>query len=366
MSNENILIKLSNIIDKLEENGLYSEADKLHSEFLKVAGNDDNFLSLIGQAASQLSSDDQKQKEKEEYTEEESDTDKDQKKKKPFQKGILPGLLGLGKKPGTDLVNKTTEEAAKGGVFKKFKPGLKGSLKFGLLDTIMNMGVDFAVDVFEDAQGPYQMYKNHMPDIEKILNKINELVKNDEVSSMSNQLMGFLRQTGKELETAKQQLKVAHNVRFRTIYNNKTASTKLAIRGEFESEAPKYLRDLVQGAAVGGLAGSLVGGIGAIPGALFGAGSKVLGRGVEDIWYGTISDTGKAYFQGKDLEQKITRLANTFEELNPDLSFKMNELVDKLLSKLEDLNLKNPRKSYLENVIRHLEKKTLKPIGLSK
>lgn len=311
---KNTLIKISKLIDDLENNGFSKEADILHNEFLKLAQDEDE----------------------EELPQNNADVSKN------VSTGI--GLLG-GLKNITKGLTKT-------------KPG--AFLGFGIADLLLNKGVDFAVDFFEDAQGPYQLFKNHLPDVEKIINKIKSLVNNSEINSLASQLISDLNSCQNDLEDAKNQIRTACNINFKVVYNNKTASTKLAIRGEFESEAPKYLRDLIQGGAVGAGVGAFAGGIGALPGALMGAIGKMGGRAIEDIWYATISDTGKAYLQGKDLEEKVTRLANSIEEINPDKTQDLKTTVEAILSKLEDLNVKNPNKSYLENVIRHFEKKTEK------
>ena len=382
MERQKLLIKLAKEIDLLEKNGQFKQANILNKKFMKLAEDEktnEQILQGIIQALNAPKEEKSTPRKSDESTSSvssdsssssaENDTvnnNQDQRPAKNQSPVAVPWLANFFRGKATrEVAEKATEETAKKGVGKGLFDA-KQLGRFGLIDAVVNMGVDYAVDIFEDAQGPYQMYKNHMPDIKKIMAKINELTNNDEVRKLTDDLNLFLQQVGKELEIAKKELKVANVSGQRTVYNHKEASVKLAIRGEFESEAPKYLRDLIQGGAIGAGVGALTGGIGAIPGAILGAGGKLLGRGAEDIWYSSISNTGKAYFQGKDLEQKITRLANTFEELNPQLSEAMKILADQILNKLEDLNVANPRKSYMENVIRHLEKKTLKPLGLSK
>lgn len=320
MDKQNFMIRVANLIEELEKNGFEKEADKLHNEFMKVAAEGD--IEKLYQ--SQL--------------EEEKGTQSN------IQTNGIGGMIG----PGASLL---------GGAKSLFS---KGMGKFGLLSAIMNFGVDYAVDFFEDAQGPYQLFKTHMPDIEKIINKINELVKDNEVRILTDNLRQMLKQCETELEEAKKQMKVASKVQ----YNHKTANTKLAIRGEYDSD---YLRSLIrnvaQGAGVGAVLGIPGGAAGAGAGALIGGIGSLLGKGSMDIFYQTMSSTGKAYYQGKDLEQKITRLANTLDELSPELASNLKELVDQILSKLEEINLKNPNKSYFENILRHLEKKTVGQIS---
>lgn len=386
MERYELLVRLSKEISSLEKNGQFKQANFLNKQFIKLAEEDKiNEQILQGIMNALNAPKDEKNNSRKNIetsdavtsdsssssanTDVSNDT-QDQRPTKNQSPAVVPWLANFFRgKAAREVAEKATEETAKKGVGKGLSKAItpKQLGRFGLWTAIADMGVDYAVDVFEDAQGPYQMYKNHMPDIKKIMAKINELSNNEEVRKLTGDLNLFLQQVGKELEIAKKELKVANVSSQRTVYNHKEASLKLAIRGEFESEAPKYLRDLIQGGAIGAGVGALVGGgVGAIPGAILGAGGKLLGRGAEDIWYSSISNTAKAYFQGKDLEQKITRLSNTFEELNPQLSEAMKILADQILNKLEDLNLANPRKSYLENVIRHLEKKTLKPLGLSK
>ena len=312
MRNQEILIKLSSLVEKLEENQFYKEADIIHQHFIKIA---------------------------EEEIEDGIDP------KDIAQKAGT--AIGLGKAIGNAFKTIGKGLATKPGKF----------LGFGLVNELLNKGVDYSVDFFEDAQGPYNLFKNHLPDVRKIISKIKDLVNDDRLNQSMDNLLNKLENTLSELESAKYSLKTAHNINIRTVYNN--SNTKLAIRGEI-SEAPKYLRDLIQGGAIGAGAGAFFGGIGALPGAIMGALGKTGGRAAEDIFYANISDTGKAYFQARDLNDKVTRMANSIGEIDTNKMNELKSLASDVLEIAEEINVANPDKSYLENVIRRFEKKVEK------
>ena len=312
MENSETLIKLASLIDKLEANNFTKEADILHQHFIRLAEELDD----IPEKATDV---------------------KDVAQKAGTLINVGRGLSNIGK-------------------FLKTKPG--SWMGFGLVNSLLNMGADYAVDFYENSQGPYQLFKNHFPDIQKIIVKINSLIDNSEIKQATSELENMLDTFIDHMEETKSNLKTAHNIKIRTVYNNK--NTKLAIRGEFESEAPKYLRDLIQGGALGAGAGALFGGVGAVPGMIAGALGKLGGRAIEDIWYGQISDTGKAYFQAKDLKEKVERLASSIESLDADIANKMNLLADKILDKTEEINVNNPNKTYLEKLLNKYEKKVKK------
>lgn len=312
MENKELLNKLSDLIDKLEENDLFKEADIIHNQFLKIAQENEEPEIDVKQKAGQAAQ-----------------------------------ILGVGHHIGNAFKTIGKVLATKPGQF----------LGFGLVNNLLNKGVDFSVDFFEDAQGPYNLFKNHMPDVNKIITKIKNLVDDSELNKFMDELQAKLDKTMSDLENAKYTLKTAHNIKIRTVYNN--SNTKLAIRGEI-SEAPKYLRDLIQGGAIGGATGAFFGGIGALPGAIMGALGKTGGRAAEDIFYASISDTGKAYFQARDLNDKVTRMANSIGEVDANVMNQLKDISEKVLERAEKINLDNPNKSYLENVIRRFEKKTEK------
>lgn len=312
MINQELLIKLSSLVEKLEENQFYKEADIIHQHFIKIA---------------------------EEEIEDGIDP------KDIAQKAGT--AIGLGKAIGNAFKTIGKGLATKPGKF----------LGFGLVNELLNKGVDYSVDFFEDAQGPYNLFKNHIPDVRKIISKIKDLVDDPQLNQSMDKLSNKLENTLSELENAKYSLKTAHNINIRTVYNN--SNTKLAIRGEI-SEAPKYLRDLIQGGAIGAGTGAFFGGIGALPGAIMGALGKTGGRAVEDIFYGSISNTGKAYFQARDLNDKVTRLANSIGEVDSNKMNELKSMANEVLQRAEKINLDNPNKSYLENVIRRYEKKVEK------
>lgn len=310
MNNQDILIKLSSLIEKLEENNFYKEADILHNEFLKVAQEETNNVSDVAMKAG----------------------------------------IGLG-------VGKAIGDAFKS-IGKGFVSKPADMFKRGLVGMFANKSIDFLVDSMEDSQGPFVLFENHMPDVRKIVSKIKNLVTDSELDGALDNLLNNLEDIQSELKGAKQVVASTYNIKFKTTYNNKT--TRLAIRGEITSEAPKYLRDLIQGGTVGGITGGLFGGVGALPGAILGALGQVGSRAAEDILYASISNSGKAYFQAKDLNDKVTRLANSLEEIDPNKTNSLKSQAEKILEIAEDINIKNPNKSPIEKYIRHMEKKVEK------
>ena len=379
--------KINSYVDELQNKGLEKEAEILQNLLVKVAfkrNELDNFDESM---------------EPEIYNEDISDSNENKKTKIPglgsSEQQLAQMLINLKLLRDRSIANKAVEEAAKAagekatksvaeeaakttvkevakeGVEQAAKKGLKPLVgkglknlftgkqfgKFTLFDTLANMGVDYAKDFFEDAQGPYKYFKNHKSDIIDIISEINSLVGNENVKTATNNLMDLLSDIEKELEELKVNLKVAQNSSIKKVYNHK--QTKLAIRGEARTRVPGYLQDLLQGAIIGGTGGAIFGGglPGAIPGALLGALGRVGGRAIEDIYYDKISDTGKAYFQGKDLEQKITRLSNLFQKFDPDLSRTIDNKADEVLMLLEKINKDNPNKTYLENVFQSIEEK---------
>lgn len=379
--------KINSYVDELQNKGLEKEAEILQNLLVKVAfkrNELDNFDESM---------------EPEIYNEDISDSNENKKTKIPglgsSEQQLAQMLINLKLLRDRSIANKAAEEAAKAagekatksvaeeaakttvkevakeGVEQAAKKGLKPLVgkglknlftgkqfgKFTLFDTLANMGVDYAKDFFEDAQGPYKYFKNHKSDIIDIISEINSLVGNENVKTATNNLMDLLSDIEKELEELKVNLKVAQNSSIKKVYNHK--QTKLAIRGEARTRVPGYLQDLLQGAIIGGTGGAIFGGglPGAIPGALLGALGRVGGRAIEDIYYDKISDTGKAYFQGKDLEQKITRLSNLFQKFDPDLSRTIDNKADEVLMLLEKINKDNPNKTYLENVFQSIEEK---------
>ena len=379
--------KINSYVDELQNKGLEKEAEILQNLLVKVAfkrNELDNFDESM---------------EPEIYNEDISDSNENKKTKIPglgsSEQQLAQMLINLKLLRDRSIANKAAEEAAKAagekatksvaeeaakttvkevakeGVEQAAKKGLKPLVgkglknlftgkqfgKFTLFDTLANMGVDYAKDFFEDAQGPYKYFKNHKSDIIDIISEINSLVGNENVKTATNNLMDLLNDIEKELEELKVNLKVAQNSSIKKVYNHK--QTKLAIRGEARTRVPGYLQDLLQGAIIGGTGGAIFGGglPGAIPGALLGALGRVGGRAIEDIYYDKISDTGKAYFQGKDLEQKITRLSNLFQKFDPDLSRTIDNKADEVLMLLEKINKDNPNKTYLENVFQSIEEK---------
>lgn len=379
--------KLNSYVDELQNKGLEKEAEILQNLLVKVAFTRNEFDNFGESLEPEIDNEDI------------SDLNENIKTKIPglgsSEQQLAQMLITLKLLRDRNLANKAAEEAAKAagekatksvaeeaakttvkevakeGAEQAAKKGLKPLVgkgfenlftgkqlgKFTLFDTLANMGIDYAKDFFEDAQGPYKYFKNHKLDIIDIISEINLLVGNENVKTATNNLMKLLNDIENKLEELKLNLKVAQNTSIKKVYNHK--QTKLAIRGEARTRVPGYLQDLLQGAIVGGVGGAIFGGgiPGVIPGALLGALGRVGGRAIEDIYYDKISDTGKAYFQGKDLEQKITRLSNLFQKFDPEISREIDNKADEVLMLLEKINKDNPNKTYMENVFQSIEEK---------
>ena len=144
---------------------------------------------------------------------------------------------------------------------------------------------------------------------------------------------------------------------YRAVYNNKM--NKVAVRGDLKDSLPSYLREFVQGAIAGGTGGGLFSGLaGIIPSGLVGGIGNIVTKGAEDLWYANISDSGKAYLQGKDVMLKAYKLYKYLK----DIDLKQAETIYKLATELEDIletiNLDNDEKSAIEKLIQKFEEKS--------
>lgn len=349
----NDIVKIAFLIDELESNGFYKEANILHEEFIKLAEIPSGFGVESGQVATSL------------------------------EQTSKPSPLSLPAAKSIGLARSLFKKTPKPPKFspRRFRIKLKSFGKGNLIAGLVNMGIDQAQAAFENAQGPFVLFPKYMPDIERIISRINSLIGDSQTKSLSSGLLQELKNCNNQLKEAEKAVKteyeefkktpleedeevntVTSSNNTRTKYNNQDNLQKLAIRGEFGTELPKIFQDAATGAAVGGALG-LVSGPGAGIAALIGGATSALPAIAEWVWYNQVSDTGKAYYQAKDLDDIISRLADSLETISPDLSFSIRDKADRLMSRVEEVNKKNPNKTYLENVIRHFEKKVEKVVA---
>jgi hypothetical protein len=122
---------------------------------------------------------------------------------------------------------------------------------------------------------------------------------------------------------------------------------------------PSYLREFVQGAIAGGTVGGLFGGLaGIVPSGLVGGIGNIVTKGAEDLWYANISDSGKAYLQGKDVMLKAYKLYKYLKDIDLKQAEKIYKLATELEDILETINLDNKEKSAIEKLIQKFEQKS--------
>jgi hypothetical protein len=329
MDTKDILNKLNSIISKLEDKGFFTEAEKLQKEFEKLS-----------------------KKAKEKFID-------------PPAKAILDKLShDEDKNPAhqikDELADRTIQDTlgAKGPLrMPSGKPTfMKGVKGFGI-GWLSSLGVDAIFDYFEDSEGPYKKYEAHKKDIFDALDIIEELTPNNsKVHFKIKDLQSEINKGSELFENAKREVK-ASTANYRVVYNSKM--NKIAVRGNLKDTLPTYLREFIQGAIAGGTVGGLFGGLaGIVPSGLVGGLGNIATQGAEDLWYASISDSGKAYLQGKDVMLKSYKLYTCLKDLDLKQAEKIYKTSTELEDILESINLDNKEKSAIENLIQKFEQKS--------
>ena len=329
MDTQEVLNKLNSIITKLENQGFFTEAEKLQKEFTKLT-----------------------RKAKERFIDEPAQAILDK-----FTKEDTTGPAAQLK---DELADRALQESLKAkGPFKmpsgktSFMKGIKG---FGV-GWLTSLGVDATFDFFEDSEGPYKQYAAYKKDIFDALDAIEQLTPNNsKINFKIKELKTEINKGSDILDKAKREVKSSVS-NYRLVYNNKM--NKVAVRGDLKDSLPSYLREFVQGAIAGGTVGGLFGGLaGIIPSGLVGGIGNIVTKGAEDLWYANISDSGKAYLQGKDVMLKAYKLYKYLK----DIDLKQAETIYKIATELEDIletiNLDNKEKSAIEKLIQKFEEKS--------
>jgi hypothetical protein len=319
MSKDIIPSNVAKIIKELEFNGYLKEANEIRSACIKTADKNDNLVSDI-----------------ESY--------------------------------GGDYILDKASDPLTDKVFDKFK-GLKvtpgAAIKGFGAAWLTELGANELIRFFENSKGPYKVYEANKGDLVKILDAIKKLVKEPEVLSLCEEIKNLADTGSTALNTAKKQALASKGIIVRTAYNYKEFQ-KLAVRGNLEDRAPEYLNKLLVGALSGGVGGAFLGGLGAIPGAIVGGLGNVAYEGILDTWYASISNTGKAYFQGKDMQIKIYEMYNALKDIDVNTANSLSDKADGLLKALEKINLENKDKTALENLFQSVESKAKSGLGAVK
>lgn len=292
--NQKNLVKLSQIIEELESDGFIKESNELHEHFIKLSESLENTLPNSS------------------------------------AENILKKDMKL---PKVKLTN----------------------FKFNILSSLADMGIDEAEKFIEQSKGPKVIFEKYYVDVIKLIDNILKLNNNPKIDNQLFELKSFIKSLNDEMKNLDSFVKTSsQNNNLKTFNNSKM---KLAIRGDFESELSSYFRELVEGAAVGGFLGSILPGFGTLAGAISGSTYNVASKLIDDLWYYSISDTGKAYFQAKELENKLNRIIVSLRSISPEAADKISSFIKNILQDLEDENLKNPNATEIEKKIRSLENK---------
>jgi hypothetical protein len=103
----------------------------------------------------------------------------------------------------------------------------------------------------------------------------------------------------------------------------------------------------------------LFGGLaGIIPSGLVGGLGNMATKGAEDLWYQNISNSGKAYLQGKDVSLKCYKLYKYIKDIDIKQAEKIYKTSSELEDMLEKINLDNDEKTDIEKLIQKIEEKT--------
>jgi hypothetical protein len=242
-------------------------------------------------------------------------------------------------------------------IFSKFKglevkPGaaIKG---FGAA-WLTDLGANYALDYFESSKGPYKVYQANKGDLDEILETITSLIDNPEVDSHAEQIKSLSENGLKSFENAKKEINDTTGQKIKTSYNN-SEFNKSAARGFTKKRIPSYLREALIGSLSGAAGGAFLGGIGAIPGAIVGGLGSLGYEALTDLWYESISSTGKAYLQAKDALMKSYKMYDALKDIDLNTANQITDKVNGLMKNIESLNLNNKEKSGLENLIQQLE-----------
>lgn len=329
MDTQDILSKLNSIITKLEDKGLFTDAEKLQKEFEKLTKKaKEKFIDAPAQAI--------------------------------LDKFTHSDDKGPAHQLKDELADRALQESlGTKGPFRmpsgkpSFMKGVKG---FGV-GWLSSLGVDAIFDYFEDSEGPYKQYEAHKKDIFDALDVIEELTSNNsKVHFKIKDLQSEINKGSELFEKAKREVK-SSAANYRVVYNSKM--NKIAVRGNLKDTLPTYLREFIQGSIAGGTVGGLFGGLaGIIPSGLVGGIGNLATKGAEDLWYANISDSGKAYLQGKDVMLKSYKLYSYLKDLDLKQAEKIYKLSTELEDILETLNLDNKEKSAIENLIQKFEQKS--------
>ena len=319
MSKDIIPFNVAKIIRELESYGYLKEANDIRSACIKTADKNDNLVSDIESYGGDYILD---------------------KASDPLTDKVFDKFKGLKMSPGA---------------------AIKG---FGAA-WLTELGANELIKYFEHSQGPYKVYEANKKDLLKILNAIKKLVKDPEVLSLCSDIENLAETGSTAFNTAKKQALASVGIVVRTAYNYKQFQ-KLAVRGNLEDRAPEYLNKLLVGALSGGVGGAFLGGLGAIPGAIVGGLGNVAYEGILDTWYASISNTGKAYFQGKDMQIKIDEMYNALKDIDVNTANSLSDKADGLLKTLEKINLENKNKTALENFFQSVESKAKSGLGTVK
>ena len=256
---------------------------------------------------------------------------------------------------GGELLNRATNPLEES-IAKRFKPTevKPGAAVGGLLvGTVLDMGAHAAIDFFESSQGPYKTYVNYKKDLDKIMNIIRDISKDPTLDEMASDILKQAEEGLKILEQGKKISEENFGHEKKASYNNK--QHRVAVLGDPTSQLPSFITEALIGSGAGAAVGALFGGIGAGPGALIGALGNVSMKAVEEIWYNSISDSGKIYLQAKDALFKVSAMSKALGKLDQSAADKLSETVNRLEGYAETMNLKNKEKGMLENLVQKVE-----------
>jgi hypothetical protein len=177
---------------------------------------------------------------------------------------------------------------------------------------------------------------------------------NQQIKDNAEQIKSLSENGLKSFENAKKEINDTTDQKVKTSYNN-SEFNKLAARGFTKKRIPSYLREALIGSLSGAAGGAFLGGIGAIPGAIVGGLGSLGYEALTDLWYESISSTGKAYLQAKDALMKSYKMYDALKDIDINTANQITDKVNGLMKSIESLNLNNKEKSGLENLIQQLE-----------
>jgi len=111
-------------------------------------------------------------------------------------------------------------------------------------------------------------------------------------------------------------------VRSATMQEIREMTREAGTMGEFNlgEYGHDVLTDAAAGAAGGAIATLPAGGAGAVPGAIIGGLSGLVGHGLKDLWYATRSNEDKASWQAGDIQERLNTIAGIMDKHNPTLA----------------------------------------------